>query len=92
MDFELNEEQKMFQNMAREFAEREMMPTLKENIRQDRFDRGLMKKLASQGLLAPHLPLEYGGLELDYLTSAIIWEQLCYASLAVTDYINMLHI
>lgn len=85
MDFELNEEQKMFQNMAREFAQREMMPTLKENIRQDRFDRGLMKKMASQGLLAPHLPQEYGGLELDYLTSAVIWEQLCYVSLAVTQ-------
>ena len=85
MDFELNEEQKMFQDMARKFAEREILPTLKENARQDKFDRGIVKKLASQGLLAPHLPTEYGGLGLDYLTSAIIWEQLCWASLAVTQ-------
>ena len=85
MDFELNEEQKMFQDMARKFAEREILPTLKENVRQDKFDRDIVKKLASQGLLAPHLPQEYGGLGLDYLTSAIIWEQLCWASLAVTQ-------
>jgi alkylation response protein AidB-like acyl-CoA dehydrogenase len=85
MDFELNEEQKMFQDMARQFAEREMKPNLKENIRQDRFDRDLMKKLASQGLLAPHIPQEYGGLGLDFLTSAVIWEQLGYVSLAVTQ-------
>ncbi len=85
MDFELNEEQKMFQDMARKFAEREILPPLKENARQDKFDRGIIKKLAAQGLLAPHIPQEYGGLGLDYLTSAIIWEQLCWASLAVTQ-------
>jgi alkylation response protein AidB-like acyl-CoA dehydrogenase len=83
MDFELNEEQKMFQDMARKFAEQEILPTLKENVRHDKFDPKIIKKLASQGLLAPHLPQEYGGLGLDYLTSAIIWEQLCRASLAV---------
>lgn len=85
MDFELNEEQKMFQDMAWKFAELEILPTLKENVREDKFDRGIIKKLASQGLLAPHLPQEYGGLGLDYLTSAIIWEQLCRASLAITQ-------
>lgn len=85
MDFELNDEQKMFQDMARQFAEREMMPNLKENIRQDRFDRELMRKLGAQGLLAPHFPQEYGGLGLDFLTCAVIWEQLAYASLAVTQ-------
>jgi alkylation response protein AidB-like acyl-CoA dehydrogenase len=85
MDFQLNEEQKMFQDMARKFAEREILPTLKENVREDKFDPKIIKKLASQGLLAPHLPQEYGGLGLDYLTSAIIWEQLCWASLAITQ-------
>lgn len=85
MDFELNEEQKMFQDMAWKFAELEILPTLKENVREDKFDRGIIKKLALQGLLAPHLPQEYGGLGLDYLTSSIIWEQLCRASLAITQ-------
>ena len=85
MNFELTEEQTMFRDMARKFAEQEILPPLKENARQDKFDRGLIKKLASQGLLAPHLPQEYGGLGLDYVTSAIIWEQLCWGSLAITQ-------
>ena len=85
MDFELTEEQTMFRDMARKFAEQEIIPPLKENARQDKFDVGIIKKMASQGLLAPHIPQEYGGLGLDYLTSAIIWEQLCWASLAVTQ-------
>jgi len=85
MDFELNEEQRMFRDMARKFAEQEMLPDLKENARQDIFDRGLITKMAAQGILAPHMPEEYGGLGLDYVTSALIWEQLGWASLAVTQ-------
>lgn len=85
MDFELSEEQTMFQDMARKFAEQEILPPLKENARQDKFDIGIIKKLASQGLLAPHMPQEYGGLGLDYLTTAVIWEQLCWGSLAITQ-------
>jgi glutaryl-CoA dehydrogenase (non-decarboxylating) len=85
MDFELTEEQRMFQDMARKFAEQEILPSLKENERQEKFDPSIIKKLADQGLLAPHIPQEYGGLGLDYLTSAIIWESLCMASLSVTQ-------
>jgi glutaryl-CoA dehydrogenase (non-decarboxylating) len=85
MDFELSEEQVMFRDMARKFAEQEIIPNLKENERQEKFDRDIIKKMGSQGLLAPHMPQEYGGLGLDYVTSAIIWEQLCWGSLAVTQ-------
>lgn len=85
MDFELTEEQLMFRDMARKFTEQEIIPNLKENERQEKFDRDIIKKMGSQGLLAPHMPQEYGGLGLDYVTSAIIWEQLCWGSLAVTQ-------
>jgi butyryl-CoA dehydrogenase len=85
MDFELSEEQRMFRDMARKFAEQEIQPTLKENIRQEKFDLEIIKKIASQGLLAPHMPQEYGGLGLDYITSAVIWEALCMTSLSVTQ-------
>lgn len=85
MDFELSEEQRMFQDLARKFAEREIVPTLKEYERQEKFNVGIIKKLAAQGLLAPHMPQEYGGLGLDYVTAAIIWEQLCWGSLGLTQ-------
>jgi alkylation response protein AidB-like acyl-CoA dehydrogenase len=85
MNFELTDEQKMSQDMARKFAEQEILPTLKENERQEKFDPGIIKKMASKGLLAPHMPTEFGGMGLDFVTSALIWEQLCGASLAVTQ-------
>jgi len=85
MDFEFTEEQRMFRDMARRFAEQEILPLVKDSVRQETFDPGIIKKMAAQGLLAPHLPQEYGGLGLDYLTSSLIWENLCWASLAITQ-------
>jgi len=85
MNFELTEQQLMFKDMARKFADQEIAPIVKESLREEKFDTGIIKKLAAQGLLAPHMPEEYGGLGLDYVTSAIIWESLCTASLAVTQ-------
>jgi glutaryl-CoA dehydrogenase (non-decarboxylating) len=85
MDFELTEEQKMFRDMARKFAQQEILPQLKEHERQETFDPSIIKKFAAQGLLAPHIPQEYGGLGLDYVTSSIIWESLCMTSLSVTQ-------
>ncbi len=80
MNFELSEEQVMFRNMVRKFAEREMLPTLKDYERQHKVNYDVIKKLASLGLIGAHIPQEYGGLGLDYTTSAIIWEQLSQAS------------
>ena len=85
MDFTLTEEQTMLRNMARQFAEQEMLPTLKEYERERKVNFGLIKKLGSLGLIGPHLPQEYGGLGVDYLSSAMIWEQLGGASWAETQ-------
>ncbi len=80
MNFELTEEQVMFRNMTREFAKREMLPTLRDYERQHKINHELIKKMASLQLIGAHLPQEYGGLGLDYTTAAIIWEQLSWAS------------
>ena len=84
MNFELTEEQVMFRDMARKFAEREMLPTLKEYERQRKVNYDVIKKMGSLGLIGVHIPQEYGGLGLDYTTSAIIWEQLGWASWSQT--------
>jgi alkylation response protein AidB-like acyl-CoA dehydrogenase len=82
MDFELTEEQSMFQEMARKFAEQEILPTLKDYERQGRLHRENISKLGKLGLIGPHIPQEYGGLGLDYVTCAVIWEQLSWGSYA----------
>ena len=80
MNFELSDEQRMFRDTVRKFAQQEMLPTLKDYERQHKVNYDVIKKLASLGLIGAHIPQEYGGLGLDYTTSAIIWEQLSQAS------------
>jgi len=80
MNFELTEEQVMLQNMARKFAEQEMLPRLKEYERQRKVNHDLIKKMGELGLIGTNIPQEYGGAGLDYTSAAIIWEQLSRAS------------
>jgi butyryl-CoA dehydrogenase len=80
MDFELSEEQVMLRDMARSFARREMLPTLKDYERQRKVNHDVIKKMAELGLLGAHLPQEYGGAGLDYTSAVVIWEQLSWAS------------
>lgn len=44
MNFDLTEEQQMLQDMARKFAENEMLPTLKEYESEHKVNFGLIKK------------------------------------------------
>ena len=80
MNFDFSEEQVMFRKMAREFAEREMLPLLKEYERAHKINMDLIKKLGALGLIGMHLPEQYGGLGLDLVTAAVVWEQLSWAS------------
>lgn len=80
MDFELTEEQSMFRSMAHKFAEQEMLPRLREHEVEGKHDDGLIEKATKVGLIAPHISQEYGGLGLDYLTTSLILEELCWAS------------
>ncbi len=84
MNFELSEEQVMLRNMTREFAEREMLPTLRDYERQHKINYELIKRMGSQELIGAHIPQEYGGGGVDFITAAIIWEQLSWASVTQT--------
>jgi alkylation response protein AidB-like acyl-CoA dehydrogenase len=80
VNFDLTEEQVMARKMAHDFAEKEMLPTLRAFERRHEVNMGLIKKMASLGLLAVHLPQQYGGMEAGYVTAALVWEQLSQAS------------
>jgi len=80
MNFSFTEEQLMLRDLARKFAENEMRPLLREYENQRRTPKSLVKKLADIGFLGAHLPKEYGGSALDYLSAAIIWEELSKVS------------
>ncbi|MFM9023570.1 MAG: acyl-CoA dehydrogenase family protein [Solirubrobacterales bacterium] len=76
MDFDLTDEQELIRKTAREFTDREIVPIAGENSANHHFDLDLVGKIADQGYLGAIVPREYGGAGLDYVTYAIICEEI----------------
>ncbi|HVY96734.1 MAG TPA: acyl-CoA dehydrogenase family protein [Solirubrobacterales bacterium] len=76
MDFQLSDEQKLIQETAREFAEKEVLPRVRDNDRAGRFDRELARKMGEVGYLGAPVAEEYGGRGLDYIGYGLIVEQI----------------
>lgn len=79
MDFSLNEDQVAFKNAAIEFAGRELNEGAKQRERDREFNQVGWDKCAQFGIQGLMLPLRYGGLEMDILTSIAAMEGMGYA-------------
>jgi butyryl-CoA dehydrogenase len=76
MDFDLSDEQQLIRDTARDFADRELAERARENDRKGHFETDLVAKIAEQGYLGAIVPQEYGGAGLDYITYAIVVEEI----------------
>ena len=61
MDFALTDEQKMVQDMARSFAEKEIAPFVDQDEENHYYRREILTKMGELGLLGWSIPEEYGG-------------------------------
>jgi len=61
MDFRLTEEQKMIQQMAGDFAEKELKPRAAEVDATRQYPLPVLKAMAELGLMGMNIPAEYGG-------------------------------
>ena len=76
MNFDLTEEQKMVKDMAKKFAETEIIPFARENDIKEHFPMEILKKMAPLGFLGGPIPENYGGAGLDFISDAIIFEEI----------------
>jgi acyl-CoA dehydrogenase len=76
IDFSLTEEQKALQEMAREFALKEMRPNAAKYDKGDEFSEDVMQKAFEVGFLTCTIPSEYGGGGLSDVDTVIISEEL----------------
>ena len=79
MDFDLTEEQKMFKQMVREFAEAEIIPRAEELDAAGVFPYDIVHKMADIGLLGVPFPEEYGGSGADMVSFVIALEEISRA-------------
>ena len=83
MDFELGAEQREIQELAREFAGREIEPHAAAWDSEHRFPREVFAKLADLGLMGVCVPEEYGGAGADFLSYIVVLEELSRADAGV---------
>ncbi|HBY45469.1 MAG TPA: acyl-CoA dehydrogenase, partial [Chloroflexi bacterium] len=92
MDFRLTDEQQAARDLAREFAEREIVPVAAEYDLQHKFPRDIIDKAQQAGLTSLTVPEEYGGAGATLSTLAIASEQFGWgcAGIATSLGINTL--
>src|SRR5256885_16256977 len=76
MDFELTPEQKQARDVARDFAEAELHDKIAPYDERHEFPHAIVAKLGPLGFLGVLVPEEYGGAGLDYVSYALIVEEL----------------
>jgi acyl-CoA dehydrogenase len=76
VDFTLTDEQKDIQAMAHDFAEKEMRTVAWELDKEGTWPQEIIEKAWDVGLMNTHIPTEYGGPGLDFLTGCVIEEEI----------------
>ncbi|MBI3085401.1 MAG: acyl-CoA dehydrogenase [candidate division NC10 bacterium] len=79
MDFELTEEQRMFQEMARQFAGKEIAPIAEKVDELAEFPRETIRKLGELGFMGVAVPQDYGGAGADSVCYALALEEVSRA-------------
>ena len=80
MDFSLTEEQVAMREMAKNFAEKKIAPTMEEDEKEHRFRKEIVKEMASLGFFGCIAPEKYGGNETGYLAASVMTEEIARIS------------
>ena len=76
MNFNLTEEQKLFQKVIREFCEKELKPIAAKIDQEEYFPFELYKKMGKMGLMGMTVPQKYGGAGIDKISYMIALEEI----------------
>jgi alkylation response protein AidB-like acyl-CoA dehydrogenase len=76
VDLDLTDEQRLIQETAREFTDKEIVPRARESDRAARFDAELARRIGEMGYLGAPVAEEYGGRGLDYTSYGLVVEEI----------------
>ncbi|MGE0055108.1 MAG: acyl-CoA dehydrogenase [Hyphomicrobium sp.] len=71
-DDALSDDERLLADSARKFAEDKLMPRVRDDFRNESFDRSIMTDMGAMGFLGPTIPEEYGGAGLSYVGYGLI--------------------
>ncbi|MDX6743857.1 acyl-CoA dehydrogenase family protein [Actinocorallia sp. A-T 12471] len=83
MDFSLSEEQKLFRDTLRDFANKEIRPVAMEWEATGRYPTEIVEGMKQLGLFGLTVPEEYGGLGVDMVSFALVFEEISKAWMGI---------
>ena len=89
MDFELNDTQRLIKETAAEFAQRRIVPVARENDEKERYPADIVAEMGALGMFGGPIPEEYGGAGLDYISYAIMNEEISKACSSVRTVLSV---
>jgi len=89
MDFQLTEAQRLVRETARGFVDREIVPHAREWERNGEIPSALYRKMAELGFLGAPVPAEYGGAGMDYVSFALLMEEISRGSSSVRTTVSV---
>lgn len=83
MDFELSDEQAAFRDTLRRFADRSIKPVAREWEQLGRYPTEIVEEMKALGLFGITIPEAYGGLGLDLVSLALVFEEISRAWMGI---------
>jgi alkylation response protein AidB-like acyl-CoA dehydrogenase len=76
MDFQLNDEQRLYRDTLRDFVDREIVPVARDWEHSGRYPTEIVEGMKKLGLFGLAIPAEYGGLGADTVSFALTFEEI----------------
>ena len=76
MDFNLSSDQEFFRETIRSFVDKEIRPVAGELEKSGTYPTEIVEKMKAMGLFGILIPEEYGGQDIDFVSMAILFEEL----------------
>ncbi|MCY3973899.1 MAG: acyl-CoA dehydrogenase family protein [Candidatus Dadabacteria bacterium] len=93
LNFELSEEQKLFQETLADFCANKIEPLVEEHEKEEKFPMEIFSMLGEMGFLGIMYPEEYGGVGMDKVTDCVFAEEMgkvwSAAAMAVNAHIGL---
>jgi acyl-CoA dehydrogenase len=88
VSFELTDEQKMLQKLARDFAASEIIPVAEEYDREAKFPDEIFHKARELGIVNMNIPEAYGGIGASAFDEVLVAEELGYGCTGISTSIS----
>ncbi len=89
MGFEIGDDVKAMQDMARKFIQKEVLPRISDDEKNHRFQRDIIEKMGKLGFFGCPIPEAYGGSGLGFLAHAVVTEEISKVSGSIRAAFNM---